>query len=146
GVQDVQKTMGVIFLTLLTVDWVDPGDDIPVWVVVGSALVISLGTLSGGWRVIRTLGHGIAKLDPPRGFAAESVAAAVMLTPAHEFGAPISTTHTITAAVTGAGASRRFSAVRWNVTGRIAVGWVLTIPAAGLVAALSYWALNPLLA
>lgn len=145
GIQDVQKTMGVIFLTLLTVGHVGPDDSIPWWVVLSSAGAISLGTYAGGWRIMRTLGRRIIDLDPARGFASETVAAAVLYTTAYAFAAPISTTHTITSAVMGAGATKRMSAVRWRVAGNIIAAWVFTIPAAGVVAALSYAALNLLL-
>jgi inorganic phosphate transporter, PiT family len=145
GIQDVQKTMGVIFLTLLTVGHLDDGDTIPWWVVVSSAAAISFGTYAGGWRIMRTLGRRIIDLDPPRGFASETVAAGVLYTTAYAFAAPISTTHTITSAVMGAGATKRLRAVRWGVAGNIVMAWIFTIPAAGLVAALAYAGLNPLL-
>jgi len=139
GLQDAQKTMGVIFLALLAGGYVGAGDDLPVWVIVAAATAISLGTYSGGWRIMRTLGRRIIHLDPARGFASESVAASVLYTTAFVFEAPISTTHTITSAVMGAGASKRFSAVRWGVARSIVIAWVLTFPMAGLFAALSYW-------
>jgi inorganic phosphate transporter, PiT family len=145
GIQDVQKTMGVIFLTLLTVGHLDDGDTIPWWVVVSSAAAISFGTYAGGWRIMRTLGRRIIDLDPPRGFASETVAAGVLYTTAYAFAAPISTTHTITSAVMGAGATKRLRAVRWGVAGNIVMAWIFTIPAAGLVAALAYAGFNPLL-
>ncbi|WP_067433962.1 inorganic phosphate transporter [Nocardioides jensenii] len=139
GLQDAQKTMGVIFLALLTVGYVDKSDGLPLWVIVAAATAISLGTWSGGWRIMRTLGRRIIHLDPARGFAAESVAASVLYTTAYVFEAPISTTHTITSAVMGVGATKRLSAVRWGVAKSILTGWVLTFPAAGAVAALAYW-------
>jgi PiT family inorganic phosphate transporter len=145
GIQDVQKTMGVIFLTLLTVGYLAPGEGIPWWVTVASAAAISAGTYAGGWRIMRTLGRRIIDLDPPRGFAAETVAAGVLYTTAFAFAAPISTTHTITSAVMGVGATKRLSAVRWGVAGNIVLAWVLTIPAAGAVAALAYSGLEPML-
>lgn len=138
GLQDAQKTMGVIFLALLAGEHVNKGDDLPLWVIVAAAGAISLGTWSGGWRIMRTLGRRIIHLDPARGFAAESVAAGVLYTTAYVFEAPISTTHTITTAVMGVGATKRLSAVRWGVAKSIVTAWVLTFPAAGLVAALSY--------
>jgi PiT family inorganic phosphate transporter len=138
GLQDAQKTMGVIFLALLAGGHVHAGDRLPLWVIVVSASAISLGTWSGGWRIMRTLGRRIIALDPPRGFAAESVSAAVLYTTAYVFEAPISTTHTITSAVMGVGATKRVSAVRWGVARSILTAWVLTFPAAGAVAALSY--------
>ncbi len=139
GLQDAQKTMGVIFLALLTGGYVAESDRLPVWVILAAATAISLGTLSGGWRIMRTLGRRIIDLDPPRGFAAESVAASVLYTTAYVFEAPISTTHTITSAVMGVGATKRLSAVRWGVARSILTAWVLTAPAAGLAAALTYW-------
>jgi PiT family inorganic phosphate transporter len=145
GIQDVQKTMGVIFLALLTTNHVGRDDGIPWWVVVSSAAAISLGTYAGGWRIMRTLGRRIIDLDPPRGFASETVAASVLYTTAYVYAAPISTTHTITSAVMGAGATKRMSAVRWGVAGNIMMAWIFTIPAAGVVAACSYWLLEPVL-
>ena len=139
GLQDAQKTMGVIFLALLSGEYVNPGDPLPVWVIVAAATAISLGTYSGGWRIMRTLGRRIIHLDPPQGFAAESISAGVLYTTAYVFEAPISTTHTITSAVMGAGATKRFSAVRWGVARSILTAWVLTFPAAGTVAAVMYW-------
>ena len=142
GLQDAQKTMGVIFLALLTGGYVSAGDDLPLWVIIAAAAAISLGTYSGGWRIMRTLGRRIIHLDPARGFAAESVAAGVLYTTAFVFHAPISTTHTITSAIMGAGATKRFSAVRWGVARSIVAAWVLTFPMAGLVAAVCYWVLH----
>jgi len=138
GLQDAQKTMGVIFLALLTGGYVAKEDPLPLWVIIAAATAISLGTYSGGWRIMRTLGRRIIHLDPPQGFAAESVAASVLYTTAYVFEAPISTTHTITSAVMGVGATKRFSAVRWGVARSILTAWILTFPAAGAVAALTY--------
>ncbi len=139
GLQDAQKTMGVIFLALVTGGYASQNDDLPVWVIIAAAAAISLGTYSGGWRIMRTLGRRIIHLDPARGFAAESVAAGVLYTTAFVFEAPISTTHTITSAVMGVGATKRLSAVRWGVARSILTAWVLTFPAAGMSAALLYW-------
>jgi inorganic phosphate transporter, PiT family len=138
GLQDAQKTMGVIFLALLTAGYVTPEDPIPVWVIVSAATAISLGTYSGGWRIMRTLGRRIIHLDPPRGFAAETMAAGVLYTTAFVFAAPISTTHTITSSVMGVGATKRLSAVRWGVARSIVTAWVVTIPAAATAAAVFY--------
>ena len=138
GLQDAQKTMGVIFLALVTVGYVNNGDAIPLWVKLSAATAISLGTYSGGWRIMRTLGRRIIHLDPAHGFASESVAAGVLYVMAIGLHAPVSTTHTITSAVMGSGATKRLSAVRWGVARGIVTAWVLTIPAAGLVAALCY--------
>jgi PiT family inorganic phosphate transporter len=138
GLQDAQKTMGVIFLALLTGGYVAESDGLPLWVILAAATAISLGTWSGGWRIMRTLGRRIIHLDPPRGFAAESVAASVLYTTSYVFEAPISTTHTITSAVMGVGATKRLSAVRWGVAKSILTAWVLTFPAAALAAAACY--------
>ncbi len=138
GLQDAQKTMGVIFLALLTGGYVAADDPLPLWVIVAAAAAISAGTYAGGWRIMRTLGRRIIHLDPPRGFAAESVAASVLYTTAYVFSAPISTTHTITSAVMGVGATKRFSAVRWGVARTILAAWVLTFPMAGLAAWFAY--------
>nr|WP_210737198.1 inorganic phosphate transporter [Cellulomonas hominis] len=145
GLQDAQKTMGVIFMALLTVGWADPDGGIPLWVKLSAAAAISLGTYSGGWRIMRTLGRKIIELDPARGFVAESVSAVVLYVNAFALHAPVSTTHTITSAIMGVGATKRLSAVRWGVAKNIGVAWVLTIPAAAAVAALVYFLLSPFL-
>jgi inorganic phosphate transporter, PiT family len=144
GLQDAQKTMGVITLALV-VGGVQSTFDVQWWVIVLSATAISAGTYAGGWRIMRTLGRRIVHLDPPRGFAAETTASSVLYTTAFVFAAPISTTQTITSAVMGVGATRRLSAVRWGVAGDIAWAWVLTIPMAALVAAVCYWILHALI-
>jgi len=138
GLQDAQKTMGVIFLALLTAGYANADDGLPWWVIASAATAISLGTYSGGWRIMRTLGRRIIHLDPPRGFAAETTAASILYVTAYVFQAPVSTTHIITSAVMGAGATKRVSAVRWGVARSIVTAWVLTFPAAGLVAAAVY--------
>ncbi|MGH3585238.1 MAG: inorganic phosphate transporter [Pseudonocardia sp.] len=143
GLQDAQKTMGVIVLALV-VGGHHQGFEIPWWVVVLSAGALSAGTYAGGWRIMRTLGRRIIDLDPPRGFAAEMTASAVLYTTAFAFAAPISTTQTITSSILGVGATRRLSAVRWGVAGNIVVAWVLTIPMAAITAALAFWALHTL--
>jgi PiT family inorganic phosphate transporter len=145
GLQDAQKTMGVIFLALLVGGYVQDGDRLPLWVILAAATAISLGTYSGGWRIMRTLGRRIIHLDPARGFAAETVAASVLYTSAFVFEAPISTTHTITSSVLGVGATKRLSAVRWGVARSIVTAWILTFPMAGLMAAGVYWLLQLLL-
>ncbi|WP_336208592.1 inorganic phosphate transporter [Nonomuraea sp. LPB2021202275-12-8] len=142
GLQDAQKTMGVIFLALVVGGYATPDDPIPQWVILAAAGAISLGTYAGGWRIMRTLGRRIIALDPPQGFAAEAAAATVLYSAAIGFGAPISTTHTITSAIMGVGSTKRLSAVRWGVAGNIVTAWILTIPAAALVAALSYYVLH----
>jgi PiT family inorganic phosphate transporter len=138
GLQDAQKTMGVIFLALVVYGSVDSDAGIPWWVKVSAATAISLGTYAGGWRIMRTLGRRVIHLDPPRGFAAETTAAITLYVMAIGLQAPVSTTHTITSSVMGVGATKRLSAVRWGVARSIVVAWVLTIPAAALVAALTY--------
>jgi PiT family inorganic phosphate transporter len=137
GLQDAQKTMGVIVLALVTYGS-QTDYDVPLWVKLSAALAISLGTYAGGWRIMRTLGRRVIELDPPRGFAAETTAAGVLYTTAFVYQVPVSTTHTITSAIMGVGATRRLSAVRWGVARSIVTAWVLTIPAAALVAALTY--------
>lgn len=144
GLQDAQKTMGVITLALV-VGGYQTGFDVQWWVIVLAAGALSLGTYAGGWRIMRTLGRRIVHLEPPQGFAAEAVASSVLYTTAFAFSAPISTTQTITSSIMGVGATRRLSAVRWGVAGNILTAWVLTIPMAALMAALMYWAMNLLL-
>lgn len=144
GLQDAQKTMGVIFLAVTTAGYYtaangEPQEDLPLWIVFVAAAAISAGTYAGGWRIMRTMGRKIIHLDPARGFAAESAGASVMYTTAFVLGAPISTTHTITSAIMGAGATKRFSAVRWGVARTIVTAWVLTFPMAGTAAALVYF-------
>jgi inorganic phosphate transporter, PiT family len=138
GLQDAQKTMGVIFLALVTTGHASPGDGLPLWVIVSAATAISLGTYSGGWRIMRTMGRRIIHLDPPRAFSAEVTAASILYVTAYVYQAPISTTHIITSGVMGAGATKRKSAVRWGVAKTIVGAWILTFPAAGLVAAAVY--------
>jgi len=138
GTNDAQKTMGIITLALIahgSLHGTSP--DPPTWVVVSAATAIALGTYSGGWRIIRTMGSRIIKMDPAQGFAAQSGGAAVLLTAAH-LGFPLSTTHSITGAVLGAGAAKRVSAVRWGLAGNIFLAWILTLPAAALVGATTY--------
>jgi PiT family inorganic phosphate transporter len=138
GLQDAQKTMGVIFLALITTGHAQEGDRLPLWVVISAAAAISAGTYSGGWRIMKTMGRKIIDLDPARGFAAETVGASVLYTTAYVFEAPVSTTHIITSAIMGAGATRRLSAVRWGMARTILTAWVLTFPMAGLAAAACY--------
>ncbi len=137
GLQDAQKTMGVIVIVLVAAD-LHEGTEIPLWVKIAAATSISLGTYAGGWRIMRTLGRRVIELDPARGFAAETVASGVLYTTAFAFNAPISTTQTITSAIMGVGATRRLTAVRWGIARNIAYGWALTIPAAAAVAAVLY--------
>jgi len=137
GTNDAQKTMGIIFLALVANGNLSADADIPTWVIVSSATAIALGTYVGGWRIIRTMGTRIIKMDPAQGFAAQGVGAAVILSASH-VGFPLSTTHVISGAIMGAGAAKRFSAVRWGVAGNIVVAWALTLPAAASVGALTY--------
>lgn len=139
GLQDAQKTMGVIYLALLTVGWADASDGIPLWVKLAAAAAISAGTYAGGWRIMRTLGRKIIELDPARGFVAEAVSALVLYFNAFVLHAPVSTTHTITTAIMGVGATKRLSAVRWGVAKSIGAAWVMTIPAAAAVAAVFFY-------
>jgi phosphate/sulfate permease len=138
GTQDAQKTMGIITLALVTAGQLD-SFDVPVWVILASALAISAGTYAGGFRIIRTMGRRIIQLTPAGGFAAQTTASSVMIATATVFAVPVSTTHVTTASVMGSGATRRLSAVRWGVAGNIMVAWVLTLPAAALVAAVAYF-------
>ena len=135
GTNDAQKTMGIIALALIVSGHLNAEEfDVPLWVVASAALAMGLGTYAGGWRIIKTMGTRIAKIDPPQGFAAQTACAGILWTTAH-LGVPVSTTQTISGCVMGAGASRRLSAVRWGIAGNIAIAWILTLPAAGLVGA-----------
>lgn len=135
GTNDAQKTMGIIALALVASGHLDPDfDRPPVWVIVTAALAMAAGTYAGGWRIIRTLGQRVAKLEPPQGFGAEAATAAILYATG-KLGFPVSTTHTISGSVLGAGAVRRFSAVRWGIAGNILLAWLITIPCAALVAA-----------
>jgi PiT family inorganic phosphate transporter len=138
GTNDAQKTMGIITLALVAHGELSATNpQVPTWVVIGSASAIALGTYSGGWRIIRTMGSRIIKMDAAQGFVAQSAGAAVILAATHA-GFPLSTTHVINGAVMGSGAAKRLSAVRWGVAGNIAIAWVLTLPAAGLTGAAVY--------
>jgi inorganic phosphate transporter, PiT family len=137
GTNDAQKTMGIIALALIANGNLAPGSDPPTWVIVSAATAIALGTYVGGWRIIRTMGTRIIKMDPAQGFAAQSSGATVILSASH-VGFPLSTTHVISGAIIGAGAAKRFSAVRWGVAGNIVVAWVLTLPASAIVGAVTY--------
>jgi inorganic phosphate transporter, PiT family len=135
GTNDAQKTMGILSLALVSSGHLDPDfTRPPTWVIVSAALAMAAGTYAGGWRIIKTLGQRVAKIDPPQGFAAQTATAGVLWTTAH-FGFPVSTTHTVSGSVMGAGATRRISAVRWGLAGNILVAWLLTLPAAALVGA-----------
>ncbi|WP_433371248.1 anion permease [Actinoplanes sp. CA-142083] len=144
GLQDAAKTIGVIVLALYVGGYQDSTDHIPQWAYWTSATVLALGTYAGGWRIIRTLGRKIIDLGPPEGFAAETVASTLLFTFGIGLGAPISTTHTITSAIMGVGATKKLSAVRWGVAGNIVGAWILTFPGAAAIAALLYFATRPL--
>ncbi len=134
GTNDAQKTMGVIALALVAAH-PSQAFHVPFWVILACAVAMALGTYTGGWRIMRTLGQRVTHLEPHQGFAAETSTAVLLWTTAH-YGFPVSTTHTISGSVLGAGAAKRFSAVRWGIAGNILIAWLLTIPAAGTVAAL----------
>lgn len=136
GLNDAQKTMGVITLALFIFNEIDT-IAVPFWVKCVCALSMALGTALGGWKIIKTMGHKIFKLEPVHGFAAES-SAALVITGASLLGAPVSTTHTISACIFGVGSTKRLSAVRWNVAGSLLIAWTLTLPAAGIVGFISY--------
>jgi len=143
GSNDAQKTMGVMTLALVSAG-VLTEFKVPLWVIILAASAISLGTAAGGWRIIKTMGSKVVKLDPVHGFAAETTAASVIFG-ASILGMPVSTTHVISSAILGVGSSDRFRAVHWGVARRIGIAWVLTLPASALVAALSYVVLHPIL-
>jgi PiT family inorganic phosphate transporter len=144
GMQDAAKTMGIVVLALYTGGLQDSKTDIPTWVYYTSATFLALGTYAGGWRIIRTLGRRIIHLGPAEGFAAETVASSVLYYNALVLGAPISTTHTITSAIMGVGATKRLSAVRWGVAGNIVTAWILTFPGAAAIACVAYFLVRPL--
>ena len=141
GGNDAQKTMGIIAVLLYSQGHLGPKFYVPYWVVLACQASMALGTLMGGWRIVRTMGLRLTKLTPMQGFCAETGGAITLFT-ATAFGVPVSTTHTITGAIIGVGAARRASAVRWNVASGIVYAWVITIPAAAIVAALTYWAVS----
>jgi len=139
GANDAQKTMGIIAVLLFSQGYLGDTFHVPLWVVLSAQAAMGLGTLMGGWRIVHTMGSKITRLTPHQGFCAET-GGAIMLFSATSLGVPVSTTHTITGAIMGVGAARRASAVRWGVAGNIVVAWVLTLPAAGIIAALTYGA------
>ena len=140
GLNDAQKTMGIVTLALLIFGKAD-SVDVPLWVKLSCALSMALGTAVGGWKIVRTMGHRIFKLEPVHGFAAEG-AASLVISGASLIGAPVSTTHTISACIFGVGSSKRLSAVRWGVAGQMLTAWVLTLPASAIVGFLAYQALH----
>jgi PiT family inorganic phosphate transporter len=137
GANDAQKTMGIILALLIAAGHVAPDGEVPIWVVLCAHTAIGLGTLTGGWRIVKTMGSKITRLQPSGGVAAETAAAATLFATSAA-GIPVSTTHTITGAIVGVGAARRLSAVRWGVAGRVVWAWVLTIPGAFLISYLTY--------
>ena len=140
GSNDAQKTMGIITLALFSAGVIQT-NDVPVWVILVAASALSLGTAVGGWKIMNTMGHRVVELEPIHGFAAETTAASVLIVTAH-LGMPVSTTHVISSAIMGVGSSRGVRGVRWGVARRILIAWVLTIPAAGAVGAISWFLLN----
>lgn len=143
GLNDAQKTMGIIWMLLISAGYLSAAAPLPFWVKLICCAAIALGTMSGGWRIVKTMGLKITKLKPPGGFSAETAGAATLIG-VSLFGIPVSTTHTITGAIVGVGATKRLSAVRWGVAGRIVWAWVLTIPMAALIGWLCYTCIRPL--
>jgi inorganic phosphate transporter, PiT family len=143
GSNDAQKTMGIMTLALVTAGAI-PTFEVPTWVIVVAATAMAAGTAAGGWRIIRTMGQRVVALDPVHGFAAETMAASIILGASH-FGAPVSTTQVISSAILGAGSSESLKRVRWGVAQDILVAWILTIPAAALVGALAWFALDAMI-
>jgi len=143
GSNDAQKTMGIMTLALFSAGVIDEFR-VPLWVILVAATAISLGTAAGGWRIIKTMGTKVVKLDPVHGFAAETTAATVIFT-ATQLGMPVSTTHVISSAIMGVGSSDRLKTVRWGVARSIVAAWILTLPASGLTAAVAYVILKPIL-
>ena len=145
GTGDAQKTMGIIAVILYGTIWANRTFEVPFWVILLCHAAMGLGTAAGGWRIVRTMGHNLTKLQPIGGFCAETGGGVTILAIA-KLGIPVSTTHTITGAIVGVGSTKGARAVRWGVAGRIVWAWILTIPASALVAALMYAAARPLLA
>ena len=138
GTNDAQKTMGIIAILLFSAGYLGPEFYVPFWVIIAAHTALGLGTLAGGWRIVKTMGMRLTKLRPIGGFCAET-GGAITLFLATGLGVPVSTTHTITGAIVGVGSSRRASAVRWGIAGSIVWAWIFTIPASAAVAALAYW-------
>ncbi len=143
GSNDAQKTMGIMTLALFQAGVIE-SFEVPLWVILVAASAISLGTAAGGWRIIKTMGQKVVKLDPVHGFAAETTAASVIFAASH-FGMPVSTTHVISSAIMGVGSSDRLKTVRWSVARSIVTAWILTIPASGATAGVAYFILRPFL-
>lgn len=138
GGNDAQKTMGIIWMLLIASGFSAAGDPLPLWVIISCYVAISMGTLFGGWRIVKTMGQKITKLKPVGGFCAET-GGAITLFLATGLGIPVSTTHTITGAIVGVGSSRKMSAVRWGVAGNILWAWVFTIPTSAFISAIAWW-------
>ena len=141
GLNDAQKTMGIITVLLYSTGYLHGDFEVPGWVALSCYVAMGIGTLTGGWRIIETMGTRITKLSQHQGFSA-SAGGSIMLFAASYLGIPVSTTHTITGCVIGAGAARRASAVRWGIAGNVAIAWIITIPASATVAALFYWLIS----
>ena len=141
GLNDAQKTMGIITLALMIFGFADSTEHVPLWVKLSCAGAMALGTAIGGWKIVKTMGHRIFKLEPVHGFAAET-SASIVIAGASLVGAPVSTTHTISACIFGVGSTKRLSAVRWTVAGQLVIAWVLTLPAASVIGCLSYLILH----
>ena len=137
GANDAQKTMGLILALLIGSGKLHPDADVPLWVVLSAHTAIGLGTMFGGWKIVKTMGNKLTRLQPMGGFAAETAAAATLFFTSAK-GIPVSTTHTITGAIVGVGSSQRLSAVRWGVAGRVVWAWILTIPGAAIVSGITY--------
>jgi inorganic phosphate transporter, PiT family len=138
GGNDAQKTMGIIAVLLYSQGMLGGEFHVPFWVVIACQAAMAIGTLAGGWRIVKTMGTKITRLTPMQGFCAET-GGSIMLFTATELGVPVSTTHTITGCIIGVGAAKRVSAVRWGVAGNIVVAWIVTMPAAAAIAAVVYW-------
>jgi PiT family inorganic phosphate transporter len=138
GGNDAQKTIGIIWVLLIAAGSLGPAEEVPMWVIVSCYVAIAMGTMFGGWRIVKTMGQKITKLQPVHGFCAET-GGAIMLFSATALGIPVSTTHTITGAIVGVGSTRSVSAVRWGVAGNIVWAWIFTIPASAFIAAVSWW-------
>jgi PiT family inorganic phosphate transporter len=139
GSNDAQKTMGIITLALFSAGLIS-SIEVPIWVIIVAATALSLGTAVGGWRIMHTMGHRVVKLEPVDGFAAETTASSIILTAAH-FGIPVSTTQVISSAIMGVGTARGPRGVRWGVARRIVLAWIVTLPAAGAIAAAAWYVL-----
>jgi PiT family inorganic phosphate transporter len=137
GGNDAQKTMGIIAVLIYSQGYMEGAFHVPFWIVISCQAAIGLGTLAGGWRIVKTMGSKITRLTPVQGFCAETGGAITLFTATH-LGIPVSTTHTITSAIMGVGAAKKISAVRWNVANNIVVAWIITIPCAALIAAFAY--------